>query len=134
MTVEREENGFILLEILVAVAILGLALSNAMPTLSGAMDWLRQGGQAGLATMQAHSLLERIGHDIPSMQGQWDGTSADGYRWKLDISLYETIPSPQGSPLVINLARATVQPGPSSGSSRAVELSTLISPRPTVGP
>lgn len=83
---DRSENGFTLLEVLVALAIAGLALIA-----------LFQAGGAGLvavdaavrfeeAVQRAQSHLAAVGHDVALLQGESEGDDGGGYRWRLRIA------------------------------------------------
>src|SRR3546814_2829814 len=55
------ERGYTLVEVLVAFAILALALTLLLGTLSGAARQVEWSGQAGRAALHAQSMLEGIG-------------------------------------------------------------------------
>ncbi len=86
----RRQRGFSLLEVIVAFALLALALTLLLGSLSGAA---RQVGQADVrtrATLHAQSLLAVTGVDAPLQLGQTQGEWEQGrYRWQLQVDPYQ---------------------------------------------
>lgn len=82
----RQQQGFTLIEIMVAFGVLALGLTLLLGTLSGASRQLRQAGDAGQAALHAQSLLvERS--DALLRPGRLAGTFEDGrYRWQLEVT------------------------------------------------
>ena len=82
---EGSDAGFTLIEVLVTLAILALALG----TLSGLFsDGFRRAGQAeamAQANLNARSLLDKVGADIPLRQGMTTGRLEHGLTWRLRI-------------------------------------------------
>lgn len=82
-------RGFTLLEVLVAFALLAIALTLLLGTLSGAA---RQVGQADVRTravLHAQSLLAGAGVDTPLQEGRTQGQWEDGrYQWNLQVRPY----------------------------------------------
>ncbi|HBS61494.1 MAG TPA: general secretion pathway protein GspI, partial [Stenotrophomonas sp.] len=82
----KRQRGYSLLEVIVAFALLALALTLLLGSLSGAS---RQVGQSDLRTravLHAQSLLEATGIDAPLQPGQTRGEWEDGrYRWQLQV-------------------------------------------------
>ena len=109
----RHAQGFTLLEVLVAFALLAIALTLLLGTLSGAA---RQVGQADVRTravLHAQSLLATAGVESPLQEGRQRGRWDQGrYQWELQVRPYvET----RGTPT------ASAQPASLSGP-RLVEL------------
>ena len=83
---ERDaESGFTLLEVLVAVAILAVALTALFQAFAGGLGGVQQAEAATRAGLIARSLLDRVGADLPLVQGVRQGDAADGYSWSLGI-------------------------------------------------
>ena len=83
----RRERGYSLIEVIVAFALLALALTLLLGTLSGAARQVRWSGDAGRAALHAQSLLDQVGVGEPLRAGQRDGDFDDGrYRWTLAIT------------------------------------------------
>lgn len=78
----RHRNGFILLEILVALAILALTLGMAFQSLSGSFRWLDRGARQTAATLLARSLLDAAAVDpVPAT-----GRTTDGLDWRVETA------------------------------------------------
>ncbi len=83
----RRQRGYSLIEVIVAFALLALALTLLLGTLSGAARQVRWSGDAGRAALHAQSLLDQVGVGEPLKPGQRDGEFDDGrYRWTLAIT------------------------------------------------
>ena len=79
-------TGFTLTEVIVAFAILALALTLLLGTLSGAARQVRWAAEAGRAALHAQSLLDQTGVGEPLQPGQREGEFEDGrYRWSLQV-------------------------------------------------
>jgi len=82
----RHARGYSLIEVIVAFALLALALTLLLGTLSGATRQVRWSGDAGRAALHAQSLLAQVGVGEVLEPGQRDGEFDDGrYRWSLSI-------------------------------------------------
>ena len=83
----RPQRGYSLIEVIVAFALLALALTLLLGTLSGAARQVRWSGDAGRAALHAQSLLEQVGVGESIQPGQRDGEfDDDRYRWTLSIT------------------------------------------------
>lgn len=94
----RRARGFTLLEVIVAFALLGLALTLLLGSLSGGARQVREAELRSRAVLHAQSLLAAAGVEEPlrvgSRQGQWE----DGrYQWQLQVQPYSE-PRGDGSP------------------------------------
>jgi len=79
-------RGFTLIEVIVAFAVLALALTLLLGTLSGAARQVRWADDAGRAALHAQSLLDQTGVGEPLQPGQREGEFEDGrYRWSLQV-------------------------------------------------
>lgn len=92
------QRGYTLIEVIVAFALLALALTLLLGTLSGAVRQVRWSGDAGRAALHAQSLLDTVGIPGPLEPGRSDGDFDDGrYRWSMAITPWVE-PLPPGSP------------------------------------
>ena len=83
----RRQRGFTLLEVIVAFALLALALTLLLGSLSGAARQVREAEDASRATLHAQSLLAQIGVGETLQSGQQEGQFEQGrYRWRLSIA------------------------------------------------
>src|SRR5690606_7995633 len=83
------QQGYTLIEVLVAFAILALALTLLLGGLSGASRQVRWADDAGRASLHAQSLLDDVGVGTVLQEGHRDGVFEQGrYRWSLDVEPY----------------------------------------------
>lgn len=83
----RRQRGYSLIEVIVAFALLALALTLLLGTLSGAARQVRWSGDAGRAALHAQSLLDQVGVGEAIKPGQRSGEfDAGRYRWNLAIT------------------------------------------------
>jgi len=86
MTYTREQ-GYSLIEVIVAFAVLALALTLLLGTLSGGVRQVRESADAGRAALHAQSLLDTLGFDGPLTPGRSTGEFDEGrYQWELNIA------------------------------------------------
>lgn len=81
------QRGYTLIEVIIAFALLALAMTLLLGTLSGSARQVRWSGDAGRAALHAQSLLDQIGVAEPLSPGQQSGDFEEGrYRWTLGIA------------------------------------------------
>jgi prepilin-type N-terminal cleavage/methylation domain-containing protein len=81
----QAERGFTLIEILVALAILGLILASFAGVVSGrSLAAGRMDGETQ-ALLYARSMMERLGRDLPLSPGEAGGPIAGGGQWRLRV-------------------------------------------------
>lgn len=82
----RRERGYSLIEVIVAFALLALALTLLLGSLSGATRQIRQADDYSRATLHAQSLLAAVGvgETVPigRQHGDWE---RGRYRWELQV-------------------------------------------------
>lgn len=82
----RAARGFTLIEVIVAFAVLALALTLLLGTLSGAARQVRWADDAGRAALHAQSLLDQTGVGEALQPGQREGEFEEGrYRWSMQV-------------------------------------------------
>ncbi|AXK70933.1 prepilin-type N-terminal cleavage/methylation domain-containing protein [Lysobacter sp. TY2-98] len=87
----RLARGYTLIEVIVAFAILAVALTLLLGTLTNSTKQVRWSADAGRAAMLAQSVLDRVDTDGPLREGERDGELEDGrYRWQLHVAPYRT--------------------------------------------
>jgi len=85
----RRCRGYTLIEVLVAFAVLALALTLLLGTLSGATRQVRWASDAGRAALHAQSLLADTGVGEALQPGRSEGDLDDGrYHWTLEVEPY----------------------------------------------
>ncbi|ALN65143.1 prepilin-type N-terminal cleavage/methylation domain protein [Lysobacter antibioticus] len=91
------ERGYTLLEVIVAFALLAMALTLLLGTLSGATRQVRWSSDAGRAALYAQSLMDQVGVGQPLKPGQRSGEFENGrYRWTLGVAQWRD-PTPASS-------------------------------------
>lgn len=97
VSVRSPQRGFTLIEVIIAFALLALALSLLLGTLSGAAKQVRVAADGGRAALHAQSLLDQTGVGEPLQPGHREGDFEDGrYRWTMEITPYvDPVPNMQ---------------------------------------
>ncbi|MEP6908405.1 MAG: prepilin-type N-terminal cleavage/methylation domain-containing protein [Pseudoxanthomonas sp.] len=91
---KRRARGFTLIEVIIAFALLALALTLLLGSLSGAARQVRNADDAGRATLHAQSLLAQLGVGDALRPDTQQGVFEQGrYRWALDIKPYVDPPN-----------------------------------------
>src|SRR5215468_7337762 len=78
-------RGFTLLEVVVALAIAGLALVGLFRAGSGGLFAVDTAARAEEAVQRAQSHLAAVGRDAALVEGEFTGDDGGGYRWALHI-------------------------------------------------
>jgi len=78
-------RGFTLLEVVVALAIAGLALVGLFRAGSGGLFAVDTAARAEEAVQRALSHLAEVGRDAALAEGEFTGEDGGGYRWTLRI-------------------------------------------------
>jgi prepilin-type N-terminal cleavage/methylation domain-containing protein len=126
----KNAKGFTLLEVLVALVVLGLSLITIFELFQGGLQALFASGQYTKALMRAREKLEELALEGNLVVGQHQGTFEDGLRWETQVSPYPMPQIKQGegdtesSRLKVFELSALVF-YTRMGSERSVELSTL---------
>jgi prepilin-type N-terminal cleavage/methylation domain-containing protein len=83
---EARARGFTLLEVIIAFALLGLALTLLLGSLSGGAKQVREAELRTRAVLHAQSLLAEAGVDAPLQVGSQQGDWEQGrYHWELQV-------------------------------------------------
>jgi general secretion pathway protein I len=83
-------DGFTLVEVIVAFALLALGLSLILGALTRATGQVRWSEEAGRAAQHAQSLLDQTGVGEALEPGVSEGEFEEGrYRWRLDVAEWE---------------------------------------------
>jgi general secretion pathway protein I len=94
------QRGYTLIEVIVAFAVLALALTLLLGTLSGAARQVRWSADAGRAALHAQSLLDQTGIGESLQPGRRSGQFEGGrYRWTLEIAPYVDPSQPAQPPI-----------------------------------
>jgi general secretion pathway protein I len=125
----KAQDGFTLLEILVAFIILALATGTIMSMFGSSFMRVATSENERLAALSARSLLARVGSDVPLEPAVRNGEMPGRIRWSVTIQPYDQPSAGNDSdtpPPVTTPYRVTVRAmvGPQSHPSVA-ELTTL---------
>ncbi len=77
------------MEVLVALTILAISLGLILEIFSGGLRRVNTGGNNFRAMLQAEALMNDLGHNLPLRQGIQQGSTDQGYDWKIEINPYE---------------------------------------------
>ena len=87
----RANNGFTLLEVLLAFVVFALSFTAVLEILSGSMRNTVRAREYTEAALIAQSVMDQLGLELPVEQGaNYSGESGD-YQWELNIGLYEEV-------------------------------------------
>ena len=85
----KHQRGYSLIEVIVAFALMALAATLLLGSLSGAARQVRVADDQGRAALHAESLLATLGMDAPLAAGRQQGEWEKGrYRWSLQVAPY----------------------------------------------
>jgi general secretion pathway protein I len=126
-----QDQGFTLLEVLVALLIFGLAFGVLAQIFQTGLQQSETAEAMTTATMLARSQLARIGVDLPLEIGQSEEDAGDGFRIRTTVAPAELeVGNDQFVPLLVEVIVAW---GPEDGE-REVALTTLrLAPVPSDG-
>jgi general secretion pathway protein I len=94
---QTTDEGFTLLEVVVALAVLAVGFGFGFLSLMDGLGWVDRSQSEQAALHVAQSTLARVGHDIPLVDGVRDGAAEPGFRWRLETAPYgDAASQPQG--------------------------------------
>lgn len=85
---EGGDDGFTLIEVLVALTILSLSLTMLLGTLSQSLSRNRESERGAAARVLAQSLLTKAETGAPPKQSHADGETDGGLAWSIDMTPY----------------------------------------------
>ena len=134
--VPRLQSGFTLIEVIVAFAVLALALTLLLGTLSGASRQVRWADDAGRASLHAQSFIDQLGVGEVLAPGRQQGEFENGrFRWQLDIAPWrdpaQPVAQPQavGAPLLMAVS-LRVAWGDAAKEQLRISTLRLVQPEP----
>ncbi|SED99942.1 hypothetical protein SAMN05444161_4591 [Rhizobiales bacterium GAS191] len=83
---KRADSGSILLEALVAIAVLSVSITVIVTSVSNGAGRLLDAAQEDAAYVGALAIINRVGAEIPLTPGNQTGTTIDGWSWRVSIS------------------------------------------------
>lgn len=89
-------DGFTLLEVVVALAILSLSLGVLYHVMANALGNESYAETMNRARLTAQGLVARVGIDIPATTGDMSGDDGHGLRWRLSRKAFSEGPDNEG--------------------------------------
>src|SRR5262245_48630237 len=89
-TTRSQARGFTLVEVIVALAILGVLLVAAFQVASTSLEMTRRSDGQRISLLHARSLIDQLSSAEPLRQGEFKGDLSDGSRWVGRIVPYES--------------------------------------------
>ena len=83
---QKKRGGFSLLEVMVALSILGIALTVVIQLFSGGLKLARNSRDYTKAVLYAKQVMEEMAMQERLNEGVEQGDLADGYRWQVTVS------------------------------------------------
>jgi general secretion pathway protein I len=91
-------KGFTLIEIMVAMAVLGVCLVTIMQLFSGGLRSSKVSNDYTRAAIRAKEKMEEILLNNEFSEGSFSGDFADGFRWRVDVAQFKIVE--EGMPTV----------------------------------
>lgn len=85
-TDKNRAEGFTLLEVLIAFALLAVTLGATHQVFGSGLKAVERAEQRAVAGLHAQALLDRLGLDLPLRPGTTEGRFEDGQAWRLTIA------------------------------------------------
>jgi len=92
-------KAFTLLEVVIALAILGIASGTLINIFSESLNRIRHSERAVYASALAQSLLSRSGDEIAVQSGDKEGEAENGFRWQLHAEPYGDVQDREAWPM-----------------------------------
>ncbi len=90
MTRMRRQGGFSLLEVIAAIAVLAIAFAALMQVAGSSMNLTARANERTQAALRARSLLDGAFVMEPLHEGSSEGRIDDVYRWRMNVSRYQS--------------------------------------------
>lgn len=90
MTRMGRQGGFSLLEVIAAIAVLAIAFSALMQVAGSSMSLTARANERTQAALRARSLLDGAFVMEPLREGSSEGRIDDVYRWRMNVSRYQS--------------------------------------------
>jgi general secretion pathway protein I len=124
----NKQQGFSLLEILIAFSILALSLGILLKIFSAGFNTAVVAEDYTAAVQIAESLMAKTGVETPLQANQASGMENEKYHWLVEVSPFEFNPEnvdPTALTAVLFKVKVTVSWGDDNVNDRQIELTTL---------
>lgn len=124
----NKQQGFSLLEILIAFSILALSLGILLKIFSTGVNTAVVAEDYTAAVQIAESLMAKTGVETPLQTNQASGLENEKYHWQVEVSPFEFNPEnvdPTALTAVLFKVKVTVSWGDDNVNDRQIELTTL---------
>ena len=124
----NKQQGFSLLEILIAFSILALSLGILLKIFSAGVNTALVAEDYTAAVQIAESLMAKTGVETPLQANQASGLENEKYHWLVEVSPFEFNPEnvdPTALTAVLFKVKVTVSWGDDNVNDRQIELTTL---------
>ena len=124
----NKQQGFSLLEILIAFSILALSLGILLKIFSAGVNTAVVAEDYTAAVQIAESLMAKTGVETPLQANQASGMENEKYHWLVEVSPFEFNPEnvdPTALTAVLFKVKVTVTWGDDNVNDRQIELTTL---------
>jgi general secretion pathway protein I len=123
------DEGFTLIEVIVALAILSIGLSVLLGLISGGLLQTASAERIAEAGSLAQSLMAEVGADLPIKPGEREGQFSSGYRWRLKMLQYGDAKEQEEWPVGLYVISTEIN-WEDGARQRSLELTTLrVGPR-----
>jgi len=127
VSVKRDNKGFTLLEVLVALTVLSISLAALLPVFSTVAKSEGRLADERFAITLARSKLDTLGVEAILTDGVTDGKFSNGMSWRLEVAPYQMSTAP--TPLSMKRATLTVHWPKADGSHTATISTVRLAPQ-----
>jgi len=120
----RSDSGFTLIEVVVAIAILALLAGAIFRANADSVRNVHRADALDNAQVLAESLLAKVGHETALQEGETNGETGNGLKWRLQIERYGDDVDRRQWPIAAYVVAVEVALRGNSGEQR-VGLTTL---------
>ena len=128
VTQVNKQQGFSLLEVLIAFSILALSLGILLKIFSAGVNTALVAEDYTAAVQIAESVMAKTGVETPLQPGQSSGLENEKYHWLVEVSPFEFNPEnvdPTAITAMLFKVKVVVNWGDDNADDRQVELTTL---------
>ena len=121
----NRQQGFSLLEILVAFSILAISLSILLKIFSSGVNTAVIAENYTVATQIAESLMAKTGIEAPLTEGERSGIEDEKYHWQVNVSQLPPDVFEEGVMTELMAVQVIVDWGEDNQNNRSIELNTV---------